>query len=644
MTAIKIASLPSAITVEQTDLIILDQTDNTKKITVSDLVTKTGLLTTSILQESTSAGLIGTTSGKSVQEELNNRPSSTALLDSTGASLIGVAQGGTVEDNLDKVFVHLFGAVGDGVTDDTAAIQAAADFVADKNLILVFEQGKRYVINATQVTLPYVPNYTTGNRKTLQGNGCTFITSGAYEPFMQWADATKTTKSEIKYGWDAYNFSVSGFANRDMAWSTAGKSVAWSYAYGKCVNVGGNNLNKVIRAYGKTETHFAFGGDQIRDSLYSCYVDPRDGVTGFNKFFNGYVEWCSGDGLILKGPDIYVDGFTYVNVGCIQATNEDEIAKKVTGAGEPRGVAISSAADGIPASNVTILNVVGQYVGAGGLSINSANVSIGGVISLGSHWTDNFTASLTGPMVWLNVTNAQIGNIKTKDIFSGLGFNAGCSDIQMGKFSARSKMANAGAVLISATDTSDRSIERVDISGVYLHGASTLNNDVYLNTAGITIGEIYIAQMNNQQGGYSVEFARACRVRKLHLIATTSAVTNTIIRFSSDAQVDDLTVERVYGTAFLVRSGANPKIGRIQCLNKQGTVAPIIIQGDGTASLNWGTVTITGPSSGRPTISGNLTMEGYTGPTWKLTDNAITGTVTYPVKTTTTLAPEVSTT
>lgn len=531
----------------------------------------------------------------------------------------------------DKIFVESFGAVGDGVTDDTAAIQRAADSLVGNNTVLEFRAGARYVINSTQVTLPYVSGYVSGRRLTINGNGCSFITSGPYEPFMQWADASKSSKSEVKYGINANSFSVYGFANRDMAWTTAGKSVAWSYAYGTCINVGGDNLNKVIRAYGKSETRFAWGGSQIRDSLYSCYVDPRDGVTGFNTFLNGHVDWCSGDGLILKGPDVYVDGFTYVNVGCIQATNEDEIAKKLTGDGEPRGVAASVAADGVPASNVTILNVVGQFVGAGGFSLNASNVTVGGAISLGSHWTDNFTASLTGAMVWLNVTNAQIGNIKAKDIFSGIGMNAGCSDIQMGKFTARSKMANIGAVLISATDTSDRAIERVDIQGIYLHGQSTLNNDVYLNTAGITIGEIYIAQMNNQQGGYSVEFARACKVRKLQLVATTSAATNPVVRFSSDAQVDDMIIERVYGTAFLVRSGAIPKLRDIRLLNKQGTVAPIIIEGDGTATHNWGSLLITGPSPGRPTISGNLVLDSYTGNTWKLTTSGVNGTVSYPV-------------
>lgn len=554
------------------------------------------------------------------------------------ADFIPLKQGGTVQSEIRTVSVKSFGAKGDGVTDDTAAIQAAADATKEDGCDLVFEPGASYVINSNQIKLPYVDGYLTGKRMRIFGNGCTFITNGAYEPFVQYTGLNVSTTSIIKYGYLFYDFTVTGFANRDSVWTQVVSAMALSYAYGSAYNIKGENLGKVLRMYGRALAYGTTGGSQIRDSVVSCYSDPKDGLTGYNTILKTSVDWCSGDAIISKGSNVYIDGLTYNYVGCIQETNADEISKKAEGKpGEPRGVAISAGADGVPASNIVILNVVGNYVGAGGLSINASNVSIGGVISLGSHWTDNFNADLSGGMLWLNVTNGQIGDIKAKDIYSGIGLNAGCSDIQMGKFSARSKMAVTGAGLISATDSSDRAIERVDIGGIYLHGASTINNDVYLNTAGITIGEIYIAQMNNQQGGVSVEFARACRVRKLHLIATTSSAANTNIRFSSNAEVDDLIVERTFGTAVLVQSDVTPKIGRLTLLNKQGTASPIIIQGTGTAVLNWGNVVITGPTNGRPALNGNLTMEGYSGTAWKINTAGINSKVTYPAKTTTTL-------
>lgn len=538
------------------------------------------------------------------------------------------------------IYVKNYGAVGDGVTDDTAAIQRAADATKYLGLDLVFESSGKYVINSSQVKLPYVSGYVNGERRKIKGNGCTFITNGAYEPFVQYTGLNVTTTQIIKYGYNFYDFTVIGFANRDSVWNQVVSAMALTYAYGFAYNIKGENLGKVMRMYGRALAYGTTGGSQIRDSVISCYSDPKDGLTGYNTMLNTSVDWCSGDAIISKGSNVYIDGLTYNYVGCIQETNADEISKKAEGKpGEPRGVAISAGADGVPASNVTILNVVGNYVGAGGLSINASNVSIGGVISLGSHWTDNFNANLSGGMLWLNVTNGQIGNIKAKDIYSGIGLNAGCSDIQMGKFSARSKMAVAGAGLISATDSSNSAIERVDIEGIYLHGASTLNNDVYLNTAGITIGEIYIAQMNNQQGGVSVEFARACKVRKLSLIATTSAVTNTIVRFSAAAQVDEISIERVFGTAILVQSDIAPRLGKVSLKNKQGTAAPISIIGTGATNLYWGNVSIDGPGAAyAPTLNGNLYMDGYTGAAWAKKTQAINASVTFPAKTTTIIA------
>lgn len=564
---------------------------------------------------------------QSLQDWINN----------LGGKDISLEQGGTVETADNIIYVRNFGASGDG-TDQTAEIQAAFDFWKENPRYegLAFDTGGTYLINSSQVKVPYVDGYLTGKRLKIFFNGATIRTNGPYQAFAQYTSPTASTVSDIKYGFLIFSPRFEGYANRDSVWSVVNKAMGWSFAYGAVYNAYGNNLNKVLTAHGRTIVYNTIAGDQIRDSVYSCYVDPKDSVTGSNAIFNTQVTWCSGDAHILKGPDVYMDGLTYRNVGCIQATNQDEINKKAAGGpGEPRGVPVSVGADIVSAKNVTILNVTGDYVGAGGLSLNGENITVGGVQSYGSHWTDNFVASLTGPMLWLNVTNSQIGNVKAKDIFSGVGINAGTSDLQMGKFSARSKMAMAGATLFSATDSSSAAIERVDIEGIYLHGASTINNDVYLNTAGITVGEIYISQLNNTQGGFTVEFARACTVKKLRLIATTSSATNTNVRISANARIDDLEIERTFGTAVLIQSDIAPQIGKITLRNKQGTLPPIDIKGTGTIILNFGNVVITGPTTASPKLNGSLTMEGYTGPAWKINTVGVTANVTFPTKTTT---------
>jgi hypothetical protein len=85
------------------------------------------------------AGLVGVVGGGTVQTSLTAlaaadaaRPTSAALAAATGSTLIGFQQSGTGAEPRDvqgklreQVSVRDFGAVGDGVADDTAAIQAA---------------------------------------------------------------------------------------------------------------------------------------------------------------------------------------------------------------------------------------------------------------------------------------------------------------------------------------------------------------------------------------------------------------------------------------------------------------------------------------------------------------------------------------
>lgn len=372
-------------------------------------------------------------------------------------------------------------------------------------------------------------------------------------------------------------------------------------------------------------------GDDLRNNVLSLYNDPIDGL-GYNYAFNISAGWCTGDVVIIKCRNFYVDGVTYEYAGCVTAENADEIAKVAAGSGEPRGVPVSLGADTTPGGDGVILNVSGNYCGAGAFSLNGDRVKVGGVLDVGSHWTGNFNASLSGAAVWLNVKDSSIGFINAKDVYSGIGFNAGCENFRVDGMSVRSKMTIAGSVLCSATDSSSSAITRGSVGPIYLHGESSINNDVYLNTAGIVFEGIYIAQMNNQQGGYSVEFARACRVKDLSLVATTSAVTSTWIRFSANARVDSLMAERCFGSVFEVRAGAVPSFGDILLRNKQGHAPPVKVLGDGSASHFWGSLTITGPTSGHPVISGKLTLEGYTGLTWRLATVGVDGIVNYPDK------------
>jgi len=547
--------------------------------------------------------------------------------DGLGADLVGLPQGGTVGDVINTVRPESHGAFANGINDDSLAFTKAA--ATGKDLALT--PGATYLISAPSV-LPFIAGYITGERRNIFGNGAKIITTGPYEPFHQYTDATNSTTRVIKYGWNLFDLTVRGYANKDSVWAVVNKAIAWTYAYGRAERINGFGLNAVVRGYGRTLLRDIYG-DDLRNNVVSLYSDPIDGVTGYNYAFNIRAGWCTGDVVIIKCRKFYVDGVTYEYAGCVTAQNADEIAKKAEGGlGEPRGVPVSVGADTTPGGDGVILNVSGGFYGAGALSLNGDLLTVGGVMNMGSHWTGNFNAALSGAAVWLNVKDSYIGFINVKDVYSGIGFNAGCENFRVEGMSVRSKMAIAGSVLCSATDSSSSAITRGSVGSIYLHGESSINNDIYLNTAGIVFDGFHVAQMNNQQGGYSVEFARACRVKDLNLVATTSASINTWVRFSANARVDNIVEERCFGTAFEVRDGAVPSLGDILLRNKQGDAPPVKVLGDGTASHFWGSLTISGPTSGHPTISGKLTLEGYTGLTWRLAAADKAGVVNYPDK------------
>lgn len=103
------------------------------------------------------AGNIAVDGGGNVQAALNDRPTMFALASSNGGKMVGFEQslaGATprtvAERFSETVSVKDFGAVGDGVTNDRAAIQTAFDSGARK---VIFPRG-RYIVAGQGLTVP----------------------------------------------------------------------------------------------------------------------------------------------------------------------------------------------------------------------------------------------------------------------------------------------------------------------------------------------------------------------------------------------------------------------------------------------------------------------------------------------------------
>ncbi|WPH68636.1 hypothetical protein [Stenotrophomonas phage BUCTxx100] len=555
-----------------------------------------------------------------------------SLANPDGAANIGLRQGGTVQSEIRTVSLESCGAVGDGVTDDTLAFNKAA--ATGFNLVL--GKNKDYLVSQPAL-LPFVTGYQKGARRYIEGNGSTIITTGAYEPFNQYVDEAKSGTRVIKYGWNFYNLNFKGFGSKDGEYNVINKADAISFAYGEAVNISGIGLNNVLRAYGMTLAKNIYG-DDLRNALYSCYLDPIDNLTGKNTILNSRLGWSAGEGLILKGTDIYVDGFMYDYAGCISPNSIDDINAKAQGKlGTNRGSGISCGADDYPASNVTITNVTGKFYGAAGLSLNGDNINVGGSINVGSVYTDNLVPSLTGSALSCNIRNSYIGKVKAGNVFGGMGLNAHSNNFTIAGFECFTKQTSVGAIFFSAGDTADNQITKGHIGDLICHGQLTINDDFYFNTAGIIIDNVHLGQINNQQGGYLIKIQKAGRIGKFTALATTSTANNTCMYVGDNAIFGELNFENIYGTCLEVKADAVPVIGNLNIRGKKGTLPPIIINGTGAASLNWGNVKILGTSTASPKLNGQLTMDSYTGPDWVIATTGVAASVSFPTRTSTNL-------
>ncbi|MEB6655015.1 phage head-binding domain-containing protein [Klebsiella aerogenes] len=552
------------------------------------------------------------------------------LAGSGGAALVGVAGGGTVQDFIDGeqdritellgfVTPEMFGDTSDSSVRSDLIWQEACEYAVAHKKGVRGLPGRTYLFSGSCV-IPYLDS----PQLVIDGSGCTIKMNGAYPPFMQKLSdgSTSITTSYVDY----LNITIRGAINKNTAWASATPARGLTFSNGTARNIKGYGLVNVISANGNTKSIDIYG-DDLRNSLYSCYPP------GNNEIRNYAVGWCSGDMLVLKGTGCRAINGKYEYAGCIDVANED-------GADALRGAAISTGADGIVTSDVYICGLTGKFYGAGGLNLNGDNHVVDGGIDIGSIYTGNLNVTLPNtPSAFLyNVRNSYIGEVRAGTTWKGVGVNANSRNSFIGRAYIDSKLGIAGSTLFSVTDSGTATITGLHMGGVSFNGQSTINDDVYINTEGVTIDSISIAALNNQQGGNTVTISRAARIKNMYLSATTSASENNVVIINSDAVIENLTVRRVFGSALVVSATANPKIFNLNIFEKQGTIEPIKILGTtGNESRSFGNVRITGASSGRPSVVGTISMLGYAGTAWKKGDASLHGITIFPTMTSTTL-------
>lgn len=162
---------------------------------------------------------------------------------------------------LDYVTPEMFGAVGDGIADDTAAWQTAVS----KEVDIHANSQARYLITSP-IKLPYMNGY-----QLIEGNNCTLITLGNYSPFGQFNGNGTTQVVTIRKNFQ--NIFAIGGVNKNTAWDNASSAVFLSFSYGYAKNINAIGFCNALRAYGHTGIH----GPKI--SLAMTYVTHYGALT-----------------------------------------------------------------------------------------------------------------------------------------------------------------------------------------------------------------------------------------------------------------------------------------------------------------------------------------------------------------------------
>jgi len=267
---------------------------------------------------------------------------------SQGASLIGFkaenngsfingAVGTTVEIKLSEMIsVEDFGAVGDGVTNDSAAIQAAFTW-SSTNQKAIYLQDKRYYVNTTINCNGAIIRSFSGNPGT--ANPYFWNPSGSGSYYMDWGtNATYTWAQMIAAtatgcciisdyngpilqisngnGWNITGIAIVGYHRQPQ-------QIGLNYSASPAVNIGGGTLSNVsVLGCGNSGMYFSCGlqeGTFINvisdfnngDGITVTYTSGASSPVDFNIFENSRFQFNRGNGLFFS----YVTKHFYVT-GC----------------------------------------------------------------------------------------------------------------------------------------------------------------------------------------------------------------------------------------------------------------------------------------------------------------------------------------
>lgn len=252
-----------------------------------------------------------------VQSWLNAHPEATTSVEDGSITQAKFANELTLKAIKDYVTPEMFGAVGDGTTDDTQSLQDAIDygFTNKKEVHLT----QKYAITQS-LTIQGVSSTTTGKGAQIIGNGyARIIAKAAISSILEFSPATDTRAYGITIKdiyLDGNNNATNGI---NSAYAVAG-CVFENITISQCTN--GLHINKncyynnfrVIRMYHCTSYGILLeNGTNTSNIFEKCYVDTCENAYRITGIYSTMISCCAD---VISGTVFDLVSFSGALIGC----------------------------------------------------------------------------------------------------------------------------------------------------------------------------------------------------------------------------------------------------------------------------------------------------------------------------------------
>lgn len=518
-------------------------------------------------------------------------------------NLINTIVDEVVENRITWVTPEDFGAVGDGVTDDIAAINAAVGTGKEVR----FRAGANYKINST-IILPY-----SDKPQNLYGNNCTITASTHFCMFSQkLIDGSVVLETNNK---NFYDIKGVGTGHAKSIYTQVLASQFLKISNGKAINCSAVSFNNGLSVMGNARV-VNFYADDIRNAGLRG--------EGENNLVIGCIfGWVAGDVVLIKSNYSYYGNLYCQNAGVSPADTEEPPSLM------DQGAMVSFAQDGQNAignivDNCHCLNYGGAFAVFSG-SFNKMT----GKLSGGS-FVEARRAKGAGNAIYMSGTSNYIADVHLDFVYSGVEMHIGAVKCSMGNIVIDAKSGFGLYAISTNGTTTDCIIDRLHVK----RGLSK-SGDAFIGSDGTRIGELILENFSAPTSGQSpVRLLSACVIDKLY-VSQSSGSTTTFVNVTIQAatQVNNLHIVGCLGTSLIVNDEIVPILDNVVISPRNtSTISPIVLtSATGTAERTIGTLTIRGGGAiGQPRANGKIRIGSYHGPSWARFDSAVVGIAAYP--------------